>query len=274
VSNANGRARWGGLAVGAVLVLALSACNKQERAVVDRIADELIAEEGTVFPPTPEPPPTPVPTPVPEPTKKVSINVPDPSNDTRVCSNGLPAGGEANPSADFTGFSFENDPDAEVTTFSMNVAAPEISGDVAGGIEFYYPGVPLAPFDERWFFNNVGQNSINFVLSGDELIMSRAFVNDEGWTFADSTEASGSLSGGQFEISIPHNEFMPDDLGLDASEFFFFVTITDYSQCDDVGLNPASDPAAIRDFDFDLPAELFADGFESGDVSAWSYSRN
>lgn len=26
-------------------------------------------------------------------------------------------------------------------------------------------------------------------------------------------------------------------------------------------------------FDFDLPAELFADGFESGDVSAWSYTR-
>ena len=27
------------------------------------------------------------------------------------------------------------------------------------------------------------------------------------------------------------------------------------------------------DFDFDLPDELFADGFESGDVSAWSYTR-
>ncbi len=26
-------------------------------------------------------------------------------------------------------------------------------------------------------------------------------------------------------------------------------------------------------FDFDLPAEIFADGFESGDVSAWSYTR-
>lgn len=26
-------------------------------------------------------------------------------------------------------------------------------------------------------------------------------------------------------------------------------------------------------FDFELPAELFADGFESGDVSAWSYTR-
>ncbi len=29
----------------------------------------------------------------------------------------------------------------------------------------------------------------------------------------------------------------------------------------------------ISSFDFDLPAELFADGFESGDVSAWSYTR-
>ena len=26
-------------------------------------------------------------------------------------------------------------------------------------------------------------------------------------------------------------------------------------------------------FDFDIPSELFADGFESGDVSAWSYTR-
>lgn len=29
----------------------------------------------------------------------------------------------------------------------------------------------------------------------------------------------------------------------------------------------------ISEFDFDLPAEIFADGFESGDVSAWSYTR-
>ncbi len=26
-------------------------------------------------------------------------------------------------------------------------------------------------------------------------------------------------------------------------------------------------------FDFDIPSEIFADGFESGDVSAWSYTR-
>ncbi len=32
-----------------------------------------------------------------------------------------------------------------------------------------------------------------------------------------------------------------------------------------------SDGSAL--FDFDLPSELFADGFESGDVSAWSYTR-
>ncbi len=30
----------------------------------------------------------------------------------------------------------------------------------------------------------------------------------------------------------------------------------------------------IDTFDFDIPAELFADGFESGDVSAWSYTRS
>lgn len=29
----------------------------------------------------------------------------------------------------------------------------------------------------------------------------------------------------------------------------------------------------LSSFDFDLPSELFADGFESGDVSAWSYTR-
>jgi hypothetical protein len=28
------------------------------------------------------------------------------------------------------------------------------------------------------------------------------------------------------------------------------------------------------DFDFEIPTELFADGFESGDVSAWSYTRS
>ncbi len=29
----------------------------------------------------------------------------------------------------------------------------------------------------------------------------------------------------------------------------------------------------VGSFDFELPTELFADGFESGDVSAWSYTR-
>lgn len=28
------------------------------------------------------------------------------------------------------------------------------------------------------------------------------------------------------------------------------------------------------EFDFDIPTELFADGFESGDVSAWAYTRS
>lgn len=30
----------------------------------------------------------------------------------------------------------------------------------------------------------------------------------------------------------------------------------------------------FADFDFEIPSELFADGFESGDVSAWSYTRS
>ncbi|MDX1501519.1 MAG: hypothetical protein R3325_04085 [Thermoanaerobaculia bacterium] len=34
-----------------------------------------------------------------------------------------------------------------------------------------------------------------------------------------------------------------------------------------------TDSSGGAGFDFDLPSELFADGFESGDVSAWSYTR-
>ncbi len=37
--------------------------------------------------------------------------------------------------------------------------------------------------------------------------------------------------------------------------------------------NFRTNSSGLADFDFDLPAELFADGFESGDVSAWSYTR-
>ncbi len=31
--------------------------------------------------------------------------------------------------------------------------------------------------------------------------------------------------------------------------------------------------SGFGDFDFEIPTEIFADGFESGDVSAWSYTR-
>ena len=34
-----------------------------------------------------------------------------------------------------------------------------------------------------------------------------------------------------------------------------------------------SNREGIAEFDFESPTELFADGFESGDVSAWSYTR-
>ena len=35
-----------------------------------------------------------------------------------------------------------------------------------------------------------------------------------------------------------------------------------------------TDRNGLDDFDFDIPTELFADGFESGDVSAWSSTRS
>lgn len=35
-----------------------------------------------------------------------------------------------------------------------------------------------------------------------------------------------------------------------------------------------TDSKGQDEFDFDIPTELFADGFESGDVSAWSYTRS
>lgn len=34
-----------------------------------------------------------------------------------------------------------------------------------------------------------------------------------------------------------------------------------------------TDSEGFGTFDFDFPSEIFADGFESGDVSAWSYTR-
>ncbi len=35
-----------------------------------------------------------------------------------------------------------------------------------------------------------------------------------------------------------------------------------------------TDSDGFADFDFEIPAPIFADGFESGDVSAWSYTRS
>ena len=45
--------------------------------------------------------------------------------------------------------------------------------------------------------------------------------------------------------------------------------------CGFLGILPKKDDIAdtIEDLDFEIPAPIFADGFESGDVSAWSYSR-
>ncbi len=34
-----------------------------------------------------------------------------------------------------------------------------------------------------------------------------------------------------------------------------------------------TDQSGVADLDFEIPAPIFADGFESGDVSAWSYTR-
>lgn len=34
-----------------------------------------------------------------------------------------------------------------------------------------------------------------------------------------------------------------------------------------------TDAEGLAEFDFEIPAPIFADGFESGDVSAWSYTR-
>ena len=59
-----------------------------------------------------------------------------------------------------------------------------------------------------------------------------------------------------------------------SSELIVIDNVTGQAQTFGLGSGTAkTDAGGFAHFDFDIPSDLFADGFESGDVSAWSYTR-
>jgi hypothetical protein len=194
----------------------------------------------------------------------------DPLGDGRAPGGG-PFDGHLPPEIDLTGFEVVEHPFAESFEFIFTLADLERqTAPIFGGLEVLYPGVPLAtPLDPNWIHNNSGQNSINFnkPVNGNPQVY-RALVMNGTWV-PYSTTSTVVQDENMLYFHVPFEDIFPGPLGFDATTFYPFPTITNMMVIDDMGL--PDDLSGLND-DMPFDGSIFADGFESGDTSAWSNS--
>lgn len=192
----------------------------------------------------------------------------DPLGDGRAPGGG-PFDGLLPPEIDLTGFEIVEHPFSESLEFIFHIQDLDgQSAPIFGGVEVMYPDDPFAtPFDPAWIHNNSGQNSINFNLAvnGTPQVY-RALVQNGDWVPRSAT-TTVLRDANMLHFFVPFVDIFPGPLGFDSTTFIPFPTITNGMVIDDMGLPEDLSGATSDDF---ASGGIFADGFESGDTSAWS----
>lgn len=185
---------------------------------------------------TPAPPTdTPVPTATPLPTV---VTMEDPVNDGFNCVNGEPLPGDTPPGVDITMVHAEFMPEMLHVYFEIG-GVDVLTGGLFGGIEFRDPSLPVSDPLESWFFEGKGNTNFSFQYFPPTLHPELHVFDPAqgGWHAPPGSEFKGMVDGNRIFLDIPANEVPVDS--------FFYFSVTDFTACDEVGLDPNGAPQLI-----------------------------
>ena len=222
----------------AVLIISSLACISSSNEI-DSPSDP--PPSSTPIPNTPVPSNTPAPptdTPVPSATPlPSSITVEDAVNDGLNCTNGEFLSGDTPLDVDITMVHAEFMPnmlhvDVEIGQVDM------LNNVLFGGVEFRDSSTANSDPDPNWYFNGRGNKNFSFQYSPPTFLPAvHVFDPATGWTNDPNSQFKGMVDGNHILFDIPAGEVPPDS--------FFYVSITNFSACDQVGLDPNGVPELI-----------------------------
>jgi hypothetical protein len=104
-----------------------------------------------------------------------------------------------------------------------------------GGVEFFDISTPNSVPNENWFFDGIGNKNFSFQYV-PPTFSPQLHVYDpvSGWYNEPNTGFKGMVDGNHILFDIPNNEVPVDS--------FFYVSITNFSACDQVGLDANGAP--------------------------------
>ena len=142
----------------------------------------------------------------------------------------------------------ETPPDIDITSVHVEVVpnylvvaitlgnAEALTNPLWGGVEFFDISMENSPTDPNWFFNGRGNKNFGFAYKQSSVTPQLHIFDPSrgGWYTETNTALMGRVEGNQIIIEIPLTE-----IPLDSA---FYVSITNFSYCDEVGLNEEGIP--------------------------------
>lgn len=201
----------------------------------------------TETPPPPPPTDTPVPptnTPIPPTATLVPTFTPiptefaveDPSNDGIDCGTGAPLPGDTPAGLDITMVN-ANTVGGMLQVVITIGNVDTIPGALFGGVEFRDPALPPSNPIPGWFFEGIGNTNFSFQYSSGTFVPELHVFDPAqgGWYARPDSMFKGMVDGNTITLNIPG-----DEVPVNA---FFYVSVTDFSGCDYVGLDKGGIPA-------------------------------
>lgn len=212
----------------ALSILACSISNVTEPPPSPTPSDTPAPPTNTPIPPTE----TPVPTNTAIPTE---IAVEDPMNDGIDCVTGDPLPGDTPADVDIT-MVLVNSADGMLQVVIEIGGVDAFPGSLFGGVEFRDPTLPPSNPDASWWFEGKGNTNFSFQVNSGTFVPS-VYVFDPaqgGWYGPPGSMYKGMVDGNTITLNIPGNEVPPNS--------FFYVSVTNFSGCDFVGLDSEGTP--------------------------------
>lgn len=181
---------------------------------------------------TPEPTSTPVPT---------ALHLEDPLDDGLNCTTGEFLDFPTPLDVDITMVHAEFLPDI----FHVDIEIGQVdalANPLFGGVEFLDSTTANSELDPNWFFNGRGNKNFSFQYSPPSFIPQLHVFDPTqgGWYTATDTAFTGMVDGNHILFDIPIGEVPPDSP--------FYISITNFSACDAVGLSPDGVPELFIPF--------------------------
>ena len=200
---------------------------------------DVTALSGWTFPSlvrgAPETRPTPVPT---------TTVLQDAQNDGVSCVTGQPLTTETPPAVDITRavadiLLGESSGQPEQVRFTIELDRAEaIDTPIFGGVEFADGSTDISPLNPDWYYDGIGNKNFSFGIRGPRIVPElHLYEPGSGWTSNANTFFTIEVGGNRIYILVPVAEIPPNSP--------FYVSLTDYSACDAVGLDDDRQPTGV-----------------------------